>query len=211
MARGLFVAILGPDGAGKSTLAANLASSCQPLFPSSLRQHVRPRLFGRRDAPDLAPHSHGDAGRVRSVLKLAFLVLDYILGYWLITRPAIRSGALCVADRYFHDLLVDPVRYRCRPPRWMVDIAVRLLPEPDLVFVLVAPRDTIVQRKGELDAEEIDRQTKAYVELAATDATVCLLDASRSPLEIAEQARRMLSSYRHLAATAIGTTTQPVS
>jgi thymidylate kinase len=210
MARGLFVAILGPDGAGKSTLAASIESSCQPLFPFSLRQHVRPRLFGRSDAPDLAPHSHRSAGFVRSVLKLAFLVLDYTLGYWVITRPAVKSGALCIADRYFHDLLVDPVRYRCRPPRWLIDRVVGLMPKPDLVFVLVAPRDVIAQRKDELDAEEIERQTKAYAGFAATDNTVCLLDASGTPAEIADQARHALASYRRLAAPAVGPATQPV-
>jgi thymidylate kinase len=85
------------------------------------------------------------------------------------------------------------------------------MPKPDLVLVLVASRDTIAQRKGELDAEEIDRQTKAYADLAATDATVCLLDASRTPVEIADQARHALMSYRRLADPAVEAAAQPVS
>ena len=43
--RGLFVAILGADGSGKTTLAGDLRESLAPLFTGTALFHVRPNLI----------------------------------------------------------------------------------------------------------------------------------------------------------------------
>jgi hypothetical protein len=68
-------------------------------------------------------------------------------------------------DRYFHDVLVDPRRYRYGGPKWFAALLSRLLPEPDLVIVLDANEDLIFSRKTELTRAEIQRQRQAYAEL----------------------------------------------
>jgi thymidylate kinase len=65
-------------------------------------------------------------------------------------------------DRYFHDVLVDPLRYRYGGPTWYAAFLCRLLPEPDLVILLDANEDLILARKTELPRAEIQRQRVAY-------------------------------------------------
>lgn len=191
-ARGMLVAVLGPDGAGKTTLAWNLVACASGPFRSAQYQHVRPRLFGRRDEPNPRPHAQPAYGGAKSFLKLAYLIADYLLGYLARTRPALRRQGLCVSDRYFHDLLVDPRRYRYGLPLWIARCALPLVPRPDLLLVLHAPIAVIRGRKGELGPRECARQLIAYRALAYTYPYVRLLDASAPPELVAARAHQLI-------------------
>ncbi|NUS38011.1 MAG: hypothetical protein HOQ02_03185 [Lysobacter sp.] len=186
--RGIFVAILGPDGAGKSTLARGLLEAAPPWCASVQYQHVRPRLFGRRDEPDAHPHAHGRPGRFRTICKLGYLWLDCGFGYLLVTRPALARGTLCVSDRCFHDLLVDPLRYRCAPLRLLPRLLARLLPLPDLLLVLDAPQATVLARKVELAPAEVERQRTAYRALASALPCGRVLDAAQPAETVLDEA-----------------------
>jgi hypothetical protein len=70
-----------------------------------------------------------------------------------------------VFDRYFHDLLVDPRRYRYGGPKWLPQFFSRLVPLPDLVLVLDAGEQVIFARKGEVRTAEVRRQREAYRQL----------------------------------------------
>lgn len=191
-ARGMLVAVLGPDGAGKTTLAWNLVACGSASFRTARYQHVRPRVFGRRDEPNARPHAAPPYGAAMSLLKLAYLTTDYLLGYLIRTRPALRRQGLCVSDRYFHDLLVDPRRYRYGLPLWIARCVLPLVPKPDLLLVLHAPIAVIRGRKGELGARECARQLIAYRALAYTYPYVRLLDASAPPELVAARAHRLI-------------------
>src|SRR5690606_38742347 len=111
--RGLAIALLGPDGSGKSSVVEGLVRELAPHFTGWGRMHFRPN-FGRKDNTDPVPEPHAKAprGRVASVAKLGYYLADYWLGYAFHVVPAVARGQLLVFDRYYHDLLVDPARYR---------------------------------------------------------------------------------------------------
>lgn len=167
---GLTVAILGTDGAGKSAVIDRLL----PVFADATHggvhvHHLRPgllpplaNLFGRRgssNGPVTDPHASSASGMMGSLIRAGYYVCDYVLGYWLRTRLLIaRRPDIVVFDRYYHDLLIDPRRFRIALPKSVLAAFARLLPKPDMVFCLVADPDVIHGRKPELPIAEVRRQ-----------------------------------------------------
>jgi hypothetical protein len=189
---GFSVAVVGPDGVGKSTLAAALPEALAGVFWHSRRHHLKPGvlprpglLLGRPTADFTAPHSRPPSPPVLSAARLVYLWADAMLG-WLpgVALPRRRSS-LVVIERGWRDLEVDPARYRLDLPPRLVRALARLLPEPDLVLVLGAPADTVSRRKPELPTREIERQLRAWRSLAAAEPGRYLeLDATQTEDEV---------------------------
>jgi thymidylate kinase len=188
--RGLFVAILGADGSGKTTLAGDLRESLAPLFTGTALFHVRPNLIVPRGPDFPAPYAYGDRPHrsAGSLVKLAGYVVDDTLGYLVKVRPALASGRLAVFDRYFDDLLVDPHRYRYGGPPWLVRGLRRLVPRPDLILILDLDERQILARKAELPPAELRRLRAGYLRLGQELPNAVVLDAACPRDEVARQA-----------------------
>jgi len=196
---GLFVVVLGPDGVGKSTLIDRLTHVLSPPFRGYGVFHWRPMLLWRLKTatPMMMTHPHGRPPRppLFSMLTRIALLLDYWLGYWLVTRPLMARSGLVVFDRYFHDLLVDPIRYLYGGPMWLPRLLARFVTPPELLFLFLdAPEEVILSRKREVPPEELRRQRAAYKHLKAElpnavlihndqDIDHTIADASRAVIE----------------------------
>ena len=187
---GVIVAILGPDGAGKSTVVRGLVET----FDHSLKVgfwgrkrlfHWRPQVFAlaKTAGPVTNPHGKSPRGSVFSMAFLSIAFLDHWIGYILVTRPLVAKAHLVIFDRYFHDVLVDPRRYRYGGPTWFAALLSRMAPEPDLVILLDAPEELILARKAELPPVEIQRQRRAYqgVHFKSAQKAVVRTDAGAGP------------------------------
>lgn len=188
-ARGLWVAFLGPDGAGKSTVIERVERNLAGRFGAVRRFHLRPHfgLRGPDGPPVLDPHGRRPRSWPGSVAKLGWWWTDAIVGYALAVRPLLRRRGLVLFDRTLDDLIVDPRRYRYRGPAALARAAARWSPRPDLVVVLDAPEDVLQGRKREVEAEETTRQRRAYLELAGRLRSAVVVDASRGIEEVADE------------------------
>jgi len=61
---------------------------------------------------------------------------------------------------------VDSKRIRYGGPSWLLKMAARVVPRPDLVILLDAPADVLWSRKQEVPFEEVLRQRDGYCKVA---------------------------------------------
>jgi thymidylate kinase len=175
--RGLLVTVLGPDGAGKSTLVETLGEAWP--WP---HQRI---YFG------LWPDAH-DSSAVSRVL-------------WPLRRPlramgrygagvvASSRGRLVVFDRYVYDAAVPPRAGHLVLKRIYFAVLLRCVPAPDVAVLLEAPGDVLFARKGEMSPEVLDENRDAIaahvlgVERRAGRPRVVRVDATRSAAEVADE------------------------
>jgi len=184
---GLCVAILGPDGSGKSSVIEQYLSALAPAFRRTACFHLPPHLFRGSAAQTInaGPHGQKSRGVLASAAKLLFLWVDSVLGYYVRVRPLLVRSTLVVFDRYFNNLPIGARRFPYDAPRWLARLLAALTPMPDLIFFLDAQADVLQARKQEVSAEEFARQAEAYrtvANSAALRGRAVLID-SACPLE----------------------------
>jgi thymidylate kinase len=193
---GVLVTVLGPDGAGKSTVISGLCQTLPLGFWARNRVfHWRPQaLFPKKDTGiNTTPHAKPARGQLASAIYLCAFFLDHWFGYLSEVRPLLSRSHLVVFDRYFHDVLVDPQRYRYGGPMWLAKWLSLLAPQPDLVIILEASEHSILARKQELSAQEIRQQHRSYRQLQFAEAVKVIIDTD-SGIE-----RTVLLSSNHVA------------
>jgi thymidylate kinase len=162
---GVFCVLLGPDGVGKSTTIQRLQLELQVLLGPCKKERWRPGVI-RKVAPDTSnrmPHSKSPRGSIASAFSLLGLALDFGIGYFVSAYPAMARSETFIFDRYFHDLLIDPKRYRYAGPMWLPRHISRFIPPGRAIFVILdADEEVILRRKQELPLGELRRQRKAY-------------------------------------------------
>ncbi len=148
--RGMTLALLGPDGAGKSSIAAALERRFAfPVVSVYMGMHRSASGSSRGERP----------------LPLPVRIPRQWLRY-LRAQANVSRGRLVVFDRYAHDALVA-----ARPGRSAARRAGRRIlgsgfPTPGLTVVLDAPAEVLHARKPEASVEILDRRRRAYLALA---------------------------------------------
>lgn len=184
---GVTVALLGPDGAGKSTLIRSLAET----FYYPARTYYL-GLYGARRP------RQGRAARLPG-MELGSQLMRVWRGYALAAWHR-RRGRLVLFDRHGYEALL-PARGRPSWKRRLRRLLVgRLSPAPDLVLVLDAPPDLLHARKHEHDRDALAAQRAAYRRLAAwleARGQGTLLDARGSASTVRRNATVLI--WRHVA------------
>ena len=176
--KGCFIVLMGPDGAGKSTVTSSIEDYAKGLSQLFHRFHWRPGLLpkpGKRNktvdqkisdtaTPPLPPEEY-TYGTFMSLIRYIYYMIDFIFGYWLIIRPARKAGTLIIGERWYYDVIINPVRYGFRLPRWLLVFGGHLIPSPDMVILLNGNAEAIHARKPELSAREISKQLTAMTSL----------------------------------------------
>jgi thymidylate kinase len=169
---GLAVALLGPDGAGKTTLAASLRHTIPMpsryvylgIWRDSRFEGVLRRLPGARLAVRLATLK-GKSG-------------------WITVQR--RLGRLVLLDRYTVDAEVpgEVIDWKGRVSAKLVR---RSCAEPDLMVLLDAPAEVMFARKGEHDVAALRSSREGYLRMAERFAPMVVVDATQQQDEVRRQ------------------------
>lgn len=226
------VALIGPDGAGKTTVARRLQDAL-PFPVKSIYMGVnldtsslmlpttrlvvalrrargsRPNMIGTVDPTRAEAHPRG-IRKLRTVLRL----LNWIAEEWfrqIVAWVYTRRGNVVVFDRHFfpdyyaYDIAETTAR---RPLTNRVHgfLLRRVYPKPDLVICLDAPGDVLYARKEEATPEWLERRRLEYLEMENVLPHVAVVDASRPVGEVVRDVAGVIAEFR---ASRGATTTVP--
>jgi thymidylate kinase len=169
------VALLGPDGAGKSALTAEIQRSFH--FPVRsvymglwTSGGARTDSAGNRQVPGL--------GLARRGLEISGRLPRAWMRY-LVAQYHRTLGRMVVFDRYVYDALVAAHRSSGLPKWLYMWVLGHACPAPDLVLVLDAPGEVMFARKGEESPEVLETQRQGLLALRGRVPHVQVVDATR--------------------------------
>ncbi|MDE5423006.1 phosphotransferase [Ancylomarina sp. DW003] len=173
--KGLVISFSGVDGAGKSTLIADVAQRLKRDYRKKIviLRH-RPSLFpilsafryGKSEAEKRAantlPHQGKNYGSISSILRFAYYYADYLLGQIYVNVRYVSRAYVVLYDRYYFDFINDQRRSNISLSKKLVNRLYALVYKPRHNFFFYASSEIIRERKKELSANEISRLTKNY-------------------------------------------------
>jgi thymidylate kinase len=176
--RGMSVAVIGPDGSGKSSLVGSLASDL-PLPTRIQYMGLTGGKLPKADALRLP-------GLV-FVARVAILWLRYARG-----ARQIRRGGIAIFERYTLDGAV-PSGTRLGPAgRVSRRLQRHVCPMPDLVLLLDASGETLHSRSGEYDPTVLEGWRNAFARLQEQVPVLEKLDADRPADEVRRDAEALV-------------------
>jgi thymidylate kinase len=212
--RGLLVAVVGPDGAGKSTLVSRLSDAIghpslvvyMGVNPESTTHALPTMRWAQRRgmAGGLLPaavagvpqrfaaRSGGILSELRAAVTYTHRLAD--LGYRFAAGwRAARAGRAVVFDRYVYDARIDTLLAR-QPlsARMYARLVMALFPAPDLLLILDAPSELLYARKGEHSVVWLDGLRGAYGRLADEVPNSVLIDATQPADQVLRSTAAMI-------------------
>jgi thymidylate kinase len=143
-------------------------------------RHLKPFLAiphrGEPGAIVVDPHGKPPRSTLFSLAK----IFVWLIEEWYAHFFQDDKEAPLIYDRHYHDLLIDPKRYRYGGPRWVAKLVGKLMPQPDLWVLLDAPAEVLQARKQEVPFSETARQRQEYLAFVRNQRNYMIIDASQS-------------------------------
>lgn len=185
--KGLKIALLGPDGSGKTTIAQrirdrrifdvktvymgqnNFLLPTRRLLFGILKKMGKSRIFENRELLSSSQEGMFSVkGKSRNVIvpfRFFLDLMDLYLRYFFYDYLYCRKGFMVINDRYVYDMLVGEEKIQKLPlVRWMI---LSLFPSPDFLFCLDAPVEKMYARKNEHSLEILQKMKINYINLCA--------------------------------------------
>ena len=150
----IIISFMGVDGSGKTTLSKKI----KQFYKKSKYLHLKPYiLFQDRRTVIKDPHNQKKSTLIISFLRLLSWLISYKI-FFLIDK----NNKIYIFDRYAHDILIDPIRYKHNFPKILTKFILNIFPKPDLWIFLKPSIKTLKSRKYELSEIQLRLQMKKY-------------------------------------------------
>jgi thymidylate kinase len=219
------VALIGPDGAGKTTISerleaeldfpiktiymgVNLHSSSTMLPHMRVLLALRRRLHAGRDdaASDIQTFKAAPTtaiGRTTRAVRSGVRLANWLAEEWY--RQAVasyykRRGAVVLFDRHFladfHEEAVEPNRSGRRFSQRIHGLFLRhVYPKPDLVISLDAPVEVLYERKPEGTLDRLRKKHDTYRAARELFPKVVVVDATMSTDEVTKEVASVIRAF----------------
>ncbi|MDQ3660568.1 MAG: hypothetical protein M3454_05820 [Actinomycetota bacterium] len=218
------VALIGPDGAGKSSISKELASrlgyptksiymgvnleASRVMLPTTRLVLAAKRARGRRPEmtgtpdPAVVAARRGRMANLKSTLRLT----NWMAEEWFRQSLAwyhLRRGRMVIFDRHF---FCDYHAYDVAPsygPRPLINrihgqMLKRLYPRPELTILLDASTDILLARKQEAPPDFLERRRAQYRNLSEVLPHFVAIDASKPLDEVVESVAAEILGHMRL-------------
>lgn len=148
----MLIAVLGPDGSGKTTLAKSLAENNSQIDYVYLGHNLEQREYTIGDK--FIKSSRSMAWFIKPFRRFLITFND-----WFEYMNA--RGSVRVSDRYIIDALIG-TRLFNKKMKYYYSFILKFFPKPDLVIFLDGDADKIWQRKKELTPDMINKYISSY-------------------------------------------------
>jgi thymidylate kinase len=222
------IALIGPDGAGKTTLTRRLAGSRLVPFKylymgvdipasnialptSRLIERLKPRDVSNRrgQPPRRAPADRSRTTRALRAMWSSARLVNRLAEEWfrqLVSWQYQLRGWTVLYDRHFVFDFAPEITagetpaFDRRLHRWAL---LNLYPQPDLVIFLDAPGEVLFARKGESTVEELERRRQAFLEVGRRLTNFVRVDATRPLDEVYAEVANHVVRFREAARPAV--------
>lgn len=206
---GISMALIGPDGSGKTTLCGRLVDAPYQRLPFRDKNHRRfifpglsrllrkgkERAFGSEGEVYTGPHAKKPHSLPVGMVRMAYTVLRFWITEFSWVRHEIAKNVLVVYDRHLLDACVDPMRFRFKGPGWVSRWTGKLAPQPELIILLDAPAEIVHPRKQEVPIEETDRQRRAYQDLVHGMDNAFVVDATQPVDVLVDEVNHIVNEF----------------
>lgn len=219
------VALIGPDGAGKTTIGKQIESSLElPVkylymgvntsasnfaLPTTRAIAAVKKLSGAPDPrfPSVEPSEkpakkRGPLYRALRSVKGTLGMTNRIVEEWY--RQFIASyyrlrGKVVLYDRHFLYDFYHPDAAPKRPMsplrRFHLWMLLNVYPRPELVICLDAPAEVMFARKGEFSIPELDQRRRNYLRMGSLAKKFVVVDATQPLSEVTRQVAEHMRTY----------------
>jgi thymidylate kinase len=190
---GVLISLSGIDGAGKSTQVELLLK----YFRSNSKKIIATEfMFGYfilnplirvlrsvTGSPSGGPVKRNSSNLAKLWFVPAFI--DIWLGYFFRTRPLLSKYDFIIADRFYTDIWAN-LSYYGYQPSWAFELLIKLLPTPDIAFMLSVDPATVRKREDDFPDDYYKEQAKIYKHLAEK-VNIHVVDANQDPKAVFNQ------------------------
>src|SRR5210317_59676 len=175
----IIVSFMGVDGSGKSTLIKLLTKKLKNKFRKIKYIHLRPYLILLdKSVVKSNPHNSNVTWPILfNFVRILYWLIIYRFYFYLFAN---NSRQLIIFDRYAHDLMIDPIRYKFNLPNRITKFILNLFPNPTHWIVLNAPIKVLEKRKKELPTRELKKQIRSYLNFAKKRKNSIVVNTSNS-------------------------------
>ena len=172
------VCFLGTDGSGKTFILSKVKNKIGDRFYNCNSFHLRPFLLKKnKNVKVTNPHDTNSWPFIIAMIKLSYWIFIY---HFKNNFHGNREMTLNLWDRYIHDILIDPRRYKLKENEKIYKFFIKLAPNPTHIFVIKTNPRLSYKRKGELSVKIIKKLQNKYLKLINNYNNVTIINNSNN-------------------------------
>ena len=162
------IAILGPDGAGKSTIIEKLNLYLNNDKTNVFHFHLKTGVKHKKPKEPIFRTNVKQYNLILSILKLIYLLFESYARdiFYYIKHKSIKNK-IYIYDRHIVEILFDKKRFGYNGPYALLELFYLMVRKPQKIYVVLARADQLVLRKNELSDKEAKDIVEHYIQVSS--------------------------------------------